>query len=122
LAPRPALGAEPRPFKHKNSNFKGPFWETGIVRSPGLLQGVCYQAQERHGVTSFGGRRNLLSLRQIYFLYLYPDGRIDRRTFVLGLVPLLIAGVGVHLVCSMSRPVWFFFDVFLVLFALVLTV
>lgn len=63
-----------------------------------------------------------MSLRQIYFLYLYPDGRIDRRTFVLGLVPLLIAGVGVHLVFSMNRPGWFFFDVFLILFALVLTV
>jgi TRAP-type mannitol/chloroaromatic compound transport system permease small subunit len=38
------------------------------------------------------------------------------------LVPLLIAGVGVHLVFSMNGPVWFFFDVFLVLFALVLAV
>ncbi len=68
------------------------------------------------------GWRDQLNLRRIYYLYLCPDGRIDRRTFVLGLVPLLIAGVGVHLVFSMNRPVWFFFDVFLVLFALVLAV
>lgn len=61
-----------------------------------------------------------MSLRQVCFLYLYPDGQVDRRTFVLGLIPLLIAGLVVHLVLSMDRPVWFFFDVFLVLFALVL--
>lgn len=67
-------------------------------------------------------RRSPLNLRQIYFLYLYPDGRVDRRTFAFGLVPLLIAGVVVHLVLSMDRPVWFFFDVFLVLFALILAV
>ena len=67
-------------------------------------------------------RRSPLNLRQNYFLYLYPDGRVDRRTFALGLVPLLIAGVVVHLVLSMDRPVWFFFDVFLVLFTLILAV
>ena len=63
-----------------------------------------------------------MNLRQICFLYLYPEGRIDRRTFVLGLVPLLLAGGAVHLTLSPDRPVWFVFDAFLFIFFLVLAV
>lgn len=63
-----------------------------------------------------------MNLRQICFLYLYPEGRIDRRTFVLGLIALLLAGAAVHLTMSLDRPVWFFFDVFLFIFFLVLAV
>ncbi len=61
-------------------------------------------------------------LQQVCFLYLYPEGRIDRRTFVLGLVPLLLAGGAVHLTLPLDRPVWFFFDTFLFIFFLVLAV
>ena len=63
-----------------------------------------------------------MNLRQICFLYLYPEGRIDRRTFVVGLVPLLLAGGAVHLTLPMDRPVWFVFDIFLFSFFLVLAV
>ncbi len=63
-----------------------------------------------------------MNLQQICFLYLYPEGRIDRRTFVLGLVPLLLAGGAVHLTLPMDRPVWFFYDAFLFIFFLVLAV
>jgi TRAP-type mannitol/chloroaromatic compound transport system permease small subunit/uncharacterized membrane protein YhaH (DUF805 family) len=63
-----------------------------------------------------------MNIQQICFLYLYPEGRIDRRTFVLGLVPLFLAGGAVHLTLPMDRPVWFFFDTFLFSFFLVLAV
>ena len=63
-----------------------------------------------------------MTLRQICFLYLYPEGRIDRRTFILGLVPLLLAGGAVHLILPLNRPVWIFFDAFLLIFFFVLAV
>lgn len=61
-----------------------------------------------------------MTIHDIYFLYLYPEGRIGRRTFVLGLVPLVLAGIAVHLVMSLEGPTWFFLDSFLVMFAMVL--
>ncbi len=61
-------------------------------------------------------------LQQVCFLYLYPEGRIDRRTFALGLFPLALAGGAVHLILPMNRPVWFFLDAVLFIFFLVLAV
>ena len=63
-----------------------------------------------------------MNIHQIYFLYLYPQGRIGRVTFVFGLVPLIVAGIAVHLFVPMAGPAWFFLDSFLFMFALVLAV
>ena len=63
-----------------------------------------------------------MSLHRIYFLYLSPEGRVGRLTMVAGLAALMLAGVAVHLIVPMSSPVWFFFDCFLFMFALVLAV
>ncbi len=61
-----------------------------------------------------------MSLRQVYFLYLYPQGRIGRMTMLVGLAPLILAGAVVHLTISLQGPDWFFFDCFLFLFAMML--
>ena len=61
-------------------------------------------------------------LRFLCFLYLYPEGRIGRLAMVAGLVALLLAGAAVHLIIPMTSPVWFFFDCFLFMFAMVLAV
>lgn len=63
-----------------------------------------------------------MNIQRIYFLYLCPEGRIGRLTMVVGLAGLLLAGVAVHLTVPMTSPVWFFFDCFLFMFALVLAV
>ncbi len=63
-----------------------------------------------------------MNIQRIYFLYLSPEGRIGRLTMVAGLAPLLLAGIAVHLIVPMTSPVWFFFDSFLFMFALVLAV
>ena len=63
-----------------------------------------------------------MNIQRIYFLYLSPEGRIGRLTMVAGLAALLLAGVAVHLIVPLTSPVWFFFDCFLFLFALVLAV
>ena len=61
-----------------------------------------------------------MNIQRIYFLYLSPEGRIGRLTMVAGLAALLLAGVAVHLIVPLTSPVWFFFDSFLFMFALVL--
>jgi len=61
-----------------------------------------------------------MNIQRIYFLYLCPEGRIGRLTMAAGLAALLLAGVAVHLIVPMTSPVWFFFDCFLFMFALVL--
>jgi TRAP-type mannitol/chloroaromatic compound transport system permease small subunit/uncharacterized membrane protein YhaH (DUF805 family) len=63
-----------------------------------------------------------MNIQRIYFLYLSPEGRIGRLTMVAGLAALLLAGVAVHLIVPLTSPVWFFFDSFLFMFALVLAV
>lgn len=63
-----------------------------------------------------------MNIRRIFFLYLCPEGRISRLSFVAGLVPLLLAGAAVHLTVPMTSPAWFFFDSFLFMFAMVLAV
>ncbi len=63
-----------------------------------------------------------MNINRIYFLYLCPEGRIGRLALVAGLAPLLLAGAAVHLIVPMTSPVWFFFDCFLFMFALVLAV
>ena len=63
-----------------------------------------------------------MNIQRIYFLYLCPEGRISRLSFVAGLVPLLLAGAAVHLTVPMTSPAWFFFDSFLFMFAMVLAV
>ncbi len=63
-----------------------------------------------------------MNIQRIYFLYLSPEGRIGRLTLVAGLVPLLLAGIAVHLTVPMTSPAWFFLDCFLFMFALVLAV
>ena len=61
-----------------------------------------------------------MTIQNIYFLYLYPEGRIGRISFVSGLVPLVLAGIAVHFFISLDGPAWFFFDSFLFMFAMVL--
>ena len=63
-----------------------------------------------------------MNIRRIFFLYLCPEGRISRLSFVAGLVPLLLAAAAVHLTVPMTSPAWFFFDSFLFMFAMVLAV
>ncbi len=63
-----------------------------------------------------------MNIQQVYFLYLSPEGRIDRITMAAGLAALLLAGIAVHLIVPMTSPVWFFFDCFLFMFAMVLAV
>ncbi|MFQ5765042.1 MAG: TRAP transporter small permease subunit [Rhodospirillales bacterium] len=61
-----------------------------------------------------------MTIRHVYFLYLYPQGRIGRLTMLAGLAPLFLAGIAVHLVIPLAGPAWFFFDCFLFMFAMVL--
>ena len=63
-----------------------------------------------------------MNIRRIFFLYLCPEGRISRLSFVAGLVPLLLAAAAVHLTVPMTSPAWVFFDSFLFMFAMVLAV
>jgi len=63
-----------------------------------------------------------MNIHRIYFLYLCPQGRIGRLTFVFGLVPLIVAGIAVHLLVPKTGPAWFFIDSFLFMFAMVLAV
>ena len=63
-----------------------------------------------------------MNIQRVYFLYLFPEGRVGRTTMAAGLVALLLAGIAVHLTVPMTSPVWFFFDCFLFMFALVLAV
>ncbi|MFQ5618340.1 MAG: TRAP transporter small permease subunit [Rhodospirillales bacterium] len=61
-----------------------------------------------------------MNINRIFFLYLYPEGRIGRLTLLTGLAPLILAGIAVHLVIPKTGPAWFFFDCFLFMFAMVL--
>jgi TRAP-type mannitol/chloroaromatic compound transport system permease small subunit/uncharacterized membrane protein YhaH (DUF805 family) len=63
-----------------------------------------------------------MNIQRVYFLYLFPEGRVGRTTMATGLAALLLAGIAVHLTVPMTSPVWFFFDCFLFMFALVLAV
>ncbi len=63
-----------------------------------------------------------MSLHQIYFLYLNPEGRIGRLTMAVGIILLILVGIAVHLLVPPKSPVWFFFDSFLFMFAVVLAV
>ena len=63
-----------------------------------------------------------MSIHRLYFLYLNPQGRIGRLTMAAGLVPLILAGIAVHLLVPPKSPTWFFFDCFLFMFAVVLAV
>ena len=63
-----------------------------------------------------------MNIQRVYFLYLSPEGRIGRMTMAAGLAALLLAGIAVHLTVPMTSPIWFFFDCFLFMFAMVLAV
>ena len=63
-----------------------------------------------------------MNIQRVYFLYLSPEGRIGRMTMAAGLAALLLAGIAVHLIVPVTSPVWFFFDCFLFMFAMVLAV
>ena len=63
-----------------------------------------------------------MSVHQIYFLYLNPEGRIGRLTMAAGIILLILAGIAVHLLVPPKSPTWFFFDCFLFMFAVVLAV
>lgn len=61
-----------------------------------------------------------MTIQNIYFLYLYPEGRIGRLTMIAGLALLILAGIAVHLLVPLDGPAWFFYDSFLFMFAMVL--
>lgn len=54
------------------------------------------------------------------FLYLQSEGRIDRKTYLLGWLPLLAVGAVNHAIFPLDRPDWYFLDFFLAVAALVM--